>query len=320
MTRYLLNRVTSLLPVLMVVSIVAFMVMHLTPGDPAAAMLGLSATPEEIQALRQQLGLDQPLLVQFFQWAGHALRGNFGNSIFFRQPVLQVFAQHLEPTLLLAAVAELIAVGVGIPAGVIAAVHRGRVADQGFMTFTLLAVSIPEFWLALNLILFFSVRLGWLPVAGYSFLHENPAETFKYLIMPAVSLGLMQSAFIARMTRSGMIEVLSQDYIRTALAKGVRQTTVVYRHALRNALVPVVTVLGIQLTRLLGGAVVVESVFGFPGMGRLILRGIGTRDYPVVQAVMLAFVGTSLLVNLATDMTYGFLDPRVRVAGSKGER
>lgn len=314
MSRYLIHRVASLLPVLAVVSVVAFVVMHLTPGDPAAAMLGLSATPEEVEALRAQLGLDRPLVVQFFQWAGHALQGNFGNSIFFRQPVLQVFVEHLEPTLLLAVSAEVIAVGVGIPAGVIAAVNRGRLTDQGFMFFTLLAVSIPEFWLALNLIIFFSVRLGWLPVAGYSFLHENPVETFKFLIMPALSLGLMQSAFIARMTRSGMIEVLSQDFIRTARAKGLLDATVIYRHALRNALVPVVTAIGLSFSVLVGGAAVAETIFNLPGIGKLMVEAVSKRDYPVIQGALLIASVSNVAVNLLIDLSYTVIDPRIKYA------
>lgn len=312
MNRYLFQRLLSLLPVIAVVSVVAFVVMHLTPGDPAAAMLGITATPDEIEALRQQLGLDRPLLIQFFQWSSHALVGDFGNSIFFKMPVSELILKHLEPTLLLALAAVLIAVGIGIPAGVVSAMHRGRMADQGFMLLTLLAVSVPEFWLALNLILLFAVRFGWFPVAGYSFLHENAAETFRYLVMPALSLGLMQSGFIARMTRSAMIEVLHQDYIRTARAKGVRERGVVYRHALRNALLPIITAIGLIFTVLAGGAAVAETIFNLPGIGKLMVDAVSKRDYPVIQGVLLMIALASVMINLCVDLSYAVIDPRIK--------
>lgn len=312
MGRYLLRRVLSLLPVLVVVSIVAFVVMHLTPGDPAGAMLGISATPEEIAALRQQLGLDRPLPVQLMQWAWHALHGDYGSSIFFHQPVTEVLAARLQPTLLLAVAAELIAVVVGVPAGVVAATHRGRRADQGLMVLALVVVSVPEFWLALNLILLFSVRLGWLPAAGYSFLSEHPVQTFRSLLLPAVSLGLMQAAFIARMTRSAMIEVLSQDYVRTARAKGVTARNVVYQHGLRNALVPVITSAGLTFSVLVGGAAVAETVFNLPGIGKLVVDAVSKRDYPVIQGVLLLSSLANVGANLAVDLVYSLIDPRIK--------
>jgi peptide/nickel transport system permease protein len=295
-----------------IVATLVFVLMHLTPGDPVSAMLGMDANPTDVERMRVQLGLDKPLLVQYGHWIGRAVQGDFGESVFLQIPVLSAVTDRLEPTCLLTLLAIAIAIGLGVPTGVISATRFGTVSDQCFMVIALLGVSMPEFWLGLNLIFLVAVKLGWLPVAGYVPLGSHWLGTLRYLILPAFCLGFVQSALIARMTRAVMLEVLSQDYIRTGHAKGLAASRVVCKHALKNALIPTLTVIGITFAILMGGAIVIETVFNIPGVGRLLVQSVLRRDYPVIQGVVLLIAGAYVLINLLVDMLYAYLDPRIR--------
>jgi peptide/nickel transport system permease protein len=314
MAGYIARRLLALAPVLLIVATVGFFLIYLTPGDPAAVMLGPDATDEDLANLRQIMGLDRPLLVQLGLWYSRMLRGDLGYSIFLQRPVLQAIYERLEPTSLLTTLSLLLAMAIGVPAGIVAAVRRNSWVDQAAMGVALVGVSVPNFWLGLNLILLFSVYLGLFPVAGYVSLAESTAGTFRTLTLPAVTLGISASALIARMTRSSMLEVLGQDYVRTARAKGNRERRVVYWHALRNAMIPTVTVVGLALGGLLAGAVVTETVFALPGVGRLVISSVLRRDYPVVQGVLMFIAAIYVLVNLLIDVVYVYLDPRVKYA------
>jgi peptide/nickel transport system permease protein len=311
MKRYIARRLWSLLPVLFVVTTVVFFLVHLTPGDPAAVILGADATPDALAELRTRLGLDKPLLLQFTHWCGRMLRGDLGESIFLRRPVTQAIAERLEPTLLLAGLATLFAVLIGIPTGVLAAVYHNSWLDRLCMTVAIFGVAMPNFWLGLNLIFLFALTLPLLPVSGYVPLADNPWQTLRFLLLPAFSLGFPQSALIARMTRGSMLDVLSQDYIKTARAKGLREALVIYKHALKNTMITVLTVVGIVLAITLSGSVVIETVFGLPGIGRLIINSVLRRDYPVIQGAVLFIAAGYVLVNLLIDVLYVYLDPRI---------
>jgi peptide/nickel transport system permease protein len=312
MTAYLARRLLAVIPVMAVVVTVVFLLIHLIPGDPVAVMLGPDATPAQIEATRQALGLDRPLLEQLLLFYRRILRGDLGRSYFLDRPVTQALWERAEPTLVLMGASLLVAILIGVPSGIVAGANQGTWWDRLLMLGALLGVCIPGFWLSLNFIYLFAVRLGWLPAAGYASLFENPWAGLRYMVLPAVSLGFNQSALIARIARSCMVEVLQQDYIRTARAKGLSARAVAYVHAFRNALVPVVTVVGITMAILIGGAVVTEIVFNIPGLGRLIISAILRRDYPVVQGVVLVTAATYVLINLAVDMVYAFIDPRIR--------
>ena len=312
MTAYLLRRLLAVIPVMVVVVTVVFLLVHLIPGDPASAMLGPDATPAQIDATRRQLGLDRPILEQLVKFYGRIVQGDLGHSYFLNRPVTEVLRERAEPTLLLTLSALLVAVVIGVPSGVIAGAYPGSIWDRVLMFGALLGVCIPGFWLSLNFIYLFAVKLAWLPAAGYASLAIDPWAALRFMVLPAVSLGFNQSALIARIARSCMLEVLAQDYIRTARAKGLRERVVIYVHAFRNALVPVVTVIGITMAILIGGAVVTEIVFNIPGLGRLIISAILRRDYPVVQGVVLVTAASYVLINLAVDMVYAFIDPRIR--------
>ena len=314
MSGYILRRLLALLPVLLIVATVGFFLIYLTPGDPAAVMLGPDATQDDLANLRTIMGLDRPLLVQLFRWYARTLRGDLGDSIFLHRPVLQAIIERLEPTILLTLMALTVAVAIGLPAGVAAAVRRNSWVDQASMGVALFGVSVPGFWLGLNLILVFSVYLGLFPVAGYVPVGESLAGAIRSLVLPAVTLGFGGSAFIARMTRSSMLEVLGQDYIRTAWAKGNQERRVIARHALRNAMIPTVTVIGLALGGLLAGAIVTETVFALPGVGRLVISSVLRRDYPVIQGVLMFIASIYVLVNLLIDVLYVYLDPRVKYA------
>lgn len=275
-------------------------------------MLGSEATEEQVAALRRELGLDRPIWVQFGSWFWHAIRGDLGNSIFMHQPVVEVIIDHLGPTISLTLLALLVEVMIGVPLGILAAWKRGTVLDQLFMSMAVLGVSIPNFWFGLVMIWVVAVRLGWLPVAGYSPLTNGVWPWLSYLIMPATVLGLHGAGLVARMLRDGMLDVLGQDFIRTARAKGLRERLVLTRHALRNAILPTVTVIGTSLAALLGGAVVTEQVFVIPGIGQLIVDSVARRDYPVIQGVVLFMAIVYLVVNLVVDLLYAVLDPRIR--------
>ncbi len=299
---------------LLIVATAGFFLIYLTPGDPAAVMLGPDATTDDLQHLRSIMGLDRPLLVQLLRWYSRTLRGDLGYSIFLQRPVLQAIIERVEPTFLLTAMALAVAVGIGLPAGVAAAVRRNTWIDQAAMGVALFGVSVPSFWLGLNFILIFSVYLGLFPVAGYVPLQQSVADAVRSLVLPAVTLGFGASALIARMTRSSMLEVLGQDYVRTARAKGTHERRVIAHHALRNAMIPTITVIGLAMGALLAGAVVTEWVFALPGVGRLVISSVLRRDYPVVQGVLMFVASVYVLVNLLVDLLYVYLDPRVKYA------
>ena len=297
---------------MLVVATSVFLLLFLTPGDPAAVILGPEARPEQIKELRERLGLDRPVHEQLISWYGRLLRGDLGQSLFLNRPVTQAIAERAEPTLLLTALASLVAISIGLPLGIFSALRRGQWLDTGAMLVAIGGVSMPTFWLGLNLIFLFGVTLGWLPVAGYQPLSAGLWESLRYMIMPAVTLGLAQGALLARMTRSMMLETLGEDYVRTARAKGLGEGRVVAAHALRNALIPLVTIIGLTFAILMGGAVITETVFNIPGVGRLLIQAVTRRDYPVVQGVVLVIAGLYVFINLLVDIIYGYLDPRLR--------
>jgi peptide/nickel transport system permease protein len=312
-TSYLTKRVLALVPVLSVVAVVVFLLIHLTPGDPAAVMLGPEASAADVQALRAQLGLNDPLHVQFLRWLGGVLQGDLGQSLFIRQPVADVLADALGPTMSLAIMAELLAIAIAVPAGIMAARRRGTAADRAFMTGALLGISVPSFLLGLFLALVFAVGLGWLPVAGYRPLEDGLGRHLTYLVLPAVALGAMQAALIARTTRSSMLDVLTENYMKTAKAKGLPERVRIYKHALRNAALPVLTVVGQTFGTLIAGAAVVETVFNIPGIGQLVVNSVERRDFVVIQGVVLLIAVGYVLINLVVDVLYSAFDPRIRV-------
>jgi peptide/nickel transport system permease protein len=309
---YLVRRLAALVPVMLVVVTIVFLLIHLIPGDPVAVMLGPDATPAQIETTRQALGLDRPVHEQLLKFYGRLLRGDLGRSYFLDRSVTQALWERAEPTIVLTLASLLVAVAIGVPSGIVAGAYQGSPWDRFLMLGALLGVCVPGFWLSLNFIYLFAVRLGWLPAAGYTSILADPVAGLRYMVLPAVSLGFNQSALIARIARSCMVEVLQQDYVRTARAKGLPRRVVIYVHAFRNALVPVVTVIGITMAILIGGAVVTEIVFNIPGLGRLIISAILRRDYPVVQGVVLVTATAYVLINLSVDMIYAFIDPRIR--------
>jgi len=310
---YILRRLLAIVPVMLVVATVAFVLVHLAPGDPASVIAGPYATAEDVAKLRQQLGIDRPLHVQLGRWYWRLLHGDLGTSIFLRRPVLEAIADRAEPTILLTAAAVIVAVLIGVPAGIVSARRHGGIVDQTLMVLALLGTSVPNFLLGLLMILVFAVWLGWFPVAGYVPLESGVwMRTLRSLLMPAVALGLVQSALIARITRSAMLDVLREQFILAGRAKGLSEDRVVYKHALKNAFVPTLTVIGISVAVLLGGAVIIEQVFNIPGLGRLIISAVLRRDYPVIQGVILVVAGVYVLMNLAVDLAYLALDPRIR--------
>jgi peptide/nickel transport system permease protein len=315
MIAYILRRLVMLVPVLIVVGVVVFGLVHLTPGDPAAVILGDRATPEDIARLRDQLGLNDPLPVQFVRWFSNVLRLDFGESIFLGEPVTQALLDRMQPTVLLTVYALSIEVLIGIPAGVIAAVRYNSPLDRSLTVVAISGSAIPTFFLGILLILIFSVRLRWLPSGGYVPFGEDPAAHLKAMLLPAFALGFSAAGLLARLVRSSMLDVLREDYVRTAFAKGLPEQFVIVRHALRNALIPALTVIGISIGALLGGAVVTETVFTIPGMGRLVVQSIARRDYPVIQGAIIAIAMTYVLVNLVVDVLYVYIDPRVRLGG-----
>ena len=313
MTAYILRRLILLIPVILVVGIVVFALVHLTPGDPAAVILGDSATPESLENLREQLGLNDPIPIQFLNWFGGVLTLDFGESIFIGDPVTEALLDRVQPTVLLTIYALLIQISIGVPAGVISAVRHNSIIDRIVTVIAISGAAIPTFFLGILLILFFSVRLRWLPSGGYEPITEDPVAHFKAMAMPAFALGFSSAGLLARLVRSSMLDVLREDYVRTALAKGLPMKLVVVRHALRNALIPALTVIGTSVGALLGGAVVTETVFTIPGMGRLVVQSIARRDYPVIQGAVMAIAMTYVIVNLIVDLLYVYIDPRVRL-------
>lgn len=312
MYRIVSTRIAQALPVMLIVAILTFFLMHMLPGDPAVIIAGDQAGPEAIAAIRHSLGLDRPLPEQLWLWLTHLAQGNFGESLVLNQPVLQAVVERLPVTLSLAAVAFAITLPVGVALGMIAAYWRNSWLDSAVMGFALVGVSVPSFWIATLSVILFSVNLGWLPSAGYVPMEDGFWEWLGALVQPAIVLALFQIGFLARMTRSEMLEILDQDFVRTARAKGVSEFFTVGKHAFRNTLVSVVTVGGYILSLLIGGSVVVEQVFALPGIGRLLVQAIMARDYPTVQGTMLLLGFAFVLINVLIDVVYTFLDPRVR--------
>ncbi|HEY8446582.1 MAG TPA: ABC transporter permease [Thermomicrobiales bacterium] len=315
MTAYIIRRLLMLIPVMLVVGVVVFALVHLTPGDPAAVILGQSATPDQIEQLRDQLGLNKPLPVQFVNWFVGVLQLDFGQSLFIGESVTTALKDRAQPTLLLTVYALLIEIVIGVPAGVIAAVRRNSLLDRALMLMSISGAAIPTFFLGILLILLFAVVLRWLPSGGFVEITKDPGGHFKAMAMPAFALGFSSAGLLARLVRSSMLDVMREDYVRTALAKGVPFRSVVTRHALRNALIPAITVIGQSLGALLGGAVVTETVFTIPGMGRLVVQSIARRDYPVIQGAVMIIAASYVLVNLLVDILYVYIDPRVRYGG-----
>jgi peptide/nickel transport system permease protein len=319
-TEFLIQRSLISLITLFLITVIVFAGVRMIPGDPARVMAGTEADAAGLEEIRQRYGLRDPMPVQYVKWVGRALRGDLGESIRTREPVLRLVAQKLPITLQLAAYSLLIALLIAVPVGVLAAVRRNTAWDYLVSSLSLCGLSIPNFWLGIMLILLLSVRLQWLPASGYVSPFEDPWGNTQRLLMPALVLGSAAAAVLMRQTRNSMIEVLSADYIRTAYAKGLQTGVVVFRHAIRNGLIPVITIFGLQLGALIGGAVVTEQIFVVPGFGRLILEAVFTRDYPIVQAVVLITASAYVLVNLLVDVSYSLLNPRIRIGGGRDER
>jgi peptide/nickel transport system permease protein len=312
MLGYATRRLLATIPVMLIVAVLVFLMLRLTPGDPAAIIAGDSANTQQVAAIRAQLGLDQPIVTQFLIWLGHILQGDFGQSFFFKKPVATLIASRLEPTLALSLLTIVIAVGVAVPLGVLAAYKRGTLIDRAVMGFSVLGFSVPVFVIGYALIYVFAIRLNWLPVQGYQRIAEGFGGFLQRLVLPSVSLAIVYIALIARITRTSVIDVMEEDYIRTARAKGQVERKVLFHHALKNAAVPIVTVIGLGIALLIGGVVVTESVFTIPGLGRLTVDAVLARDYPTIQAVILLFSFVYVLVNLCIDLLYRAFDPRIR--------
>ncbi len=325
MSKYIIRRLLNLIPVLIGVSLIVFLMVHISPGDPVRIMLGEDATPEEVERLREVYGLDQPLHRQYVRWAGNILQGDFGTSIRRGRPVAGLILGRLGATMELALISLFLATIISIPLGIIAAIKQNSWVDFLSMVIALLGVSMPPFWIGLMLLIYVALNVGFFPLFGrgaslvgavqYLFAEGSFAmfyESIRYLILPAISLGTAGAAVLTRLTRSSMLDVLGEDYVRTARSKGVKERMVVFKHAFRNALLPVVTIWGLQLGFLMGGAVITETVFAWPGVGRLIVDAINQRDFPIVQAGTLMLAVVFSVVNLLVDLSYAYLDPRIR--------
>jgi peptide/nickel transport system permease protein len=311
---YLGRRIVGTIPILILVGLITFLLIHLTPGDPAAVVAGENASQEAIEAARHRLGLDQPFLVQFWHWLTAVVRGDLGTSFTSGRPVTSLILDRLPITLSLATGATLVGLGLGVPLGVLAALYRGSWIDRLTIFTTSLGIAAPEFFIGLLLVLVVALHLGWLPATGYVAFGDDPVEWLARLTLPSITLGVGVAAELARQVRGSMIDVLSRDYIQTARAKGLSTGSIIVKHALKNAAIPVVTVLGLQIRRLLGGAVIVEQIFAMNGVGSLAVRAVFLRDLPVLLGVALATAVVVLFVNLLVDMSYGYFDPKVRQA------
>lgn len=312
MLAYTVRRVIATIPVMAIVALFVFSLLYIAPGDPAAIIAGDQATPADVERIREGLGLDRPFLIRFGEWAWHVLNGDLGVSIFTNLPVTKMIAQRIEPTVSLMLLTLVLSIGIAVPMGVLAAWNQGKLIDRVIMLFAVFGFSVPVFVVGYLLAYIFALELEWFPVQGYTPIDRGLGPWLANLILPSVALGGVYIALIARITRATMLEVLSQDYIRTAKAKGVGSSTVLFLHALKNAAVPIVTVIGIGVALLIGGSVVTESVFAIPGLGRLVVDAILRRDYPVIQGVILLFSFTYVLVNLGVDLLYTVFDPRIR--------
>jgi len=310
--RFILSKLGGMLAVLAIVAVLVFVLTRAASGDPVSVLLGDQATAEDIARVKKDYGLDKPLPVQFGYWLREVVQGNLGQSIFLQRPVTQALWERAEPTTLLALMALTIAAGIGIPCGIVSAVYRGRAVDQLFTGVAMLGASVPSFWLGIVLMQIFAVSLGWFPVSGYGAPEAPLLERLHALMLPAVVLGTLNSALIIRFTRASMLDVLGEDYVRTARSKGLPERSVVLKHALRNALVPIVTVLGLTVALLIGGAVVTETVFGLPGVGNLVVSAVLRRDYPVIQGALLVIAAIYVLINFSIDLLYAVVDPRVK--------
>jgi len=311
MRKYIVRRFLSIIPVFWLVSVMVFALIHLVPGDPVLVILGSSAEAEQIELMRHRLGLDQNIVVQYLHWATAILRGDLGTSIISDEPVAKLILERMPITISVAAAALILSLMISVPTGIIAALRHNTYTDYIFMALVILAVSVPSFWLALLLMMLFSVQLKLLPMMGWVSVFENFWQGIQYLILPATSLAFILAAIVARMTRSSMLEVLREDFIVTALAKGTPKRYIVFKHALKNAFAPVLTIIGFQVGFLLGGTVVIEDIYSIPGVGRLIFSAITNRDYPVVQGCILVVTAIYVFVNAAVDVAYAYFDPRV---------
>lgn len=311
MTRYILQRLVTLIPILIGISVLVFTILHLVPGDPALIMLGIDATDESIKVLREQMGLNQPLLQQYFTWVWHLIQGDFGNSVHSGHPILPEILERFAVTLQLTLFAAIIGWSIAIPIGMLSAVKSGSAPDILGRLFALLGISVPNFAVGTLLLLVLSLYFGWFPPIDFVNLWEDPIASVKKLILPAVTMGIVMAAGVMRMTRSTFMETLGKDYIRTARAKGNTEASVLFGHAFRNSAIPIFTIMGMQFGYLLGGSVIVEQLFSIPGLGQYILDGIRLRDYPVVQGGVLFIAVTFVLINLIIDMIYTIIDPRI---------
>ncbi|MBL8839021.1 MAG: ABC transporter permease [Alphaproteobacteria bacterium] len=312
MMAYIVRRLLATIPVMAIVGIFVFMLLHLSPGDPAAIIAGDNATEANVAAIRARLGLDRPLYEQFVSWVWQTVRGDLGVSMFSNLPVTTLVMQRAEPTIALALTTLFVAITIAVTLGVLAAWRAGTLVDRVVMGFAVMGFSVPVFVVGYMLVYVFAIQLRWVPVQGYQSIFDGIGPWLHRLILPSVALGLAYVALIARITRASMLEVLAEDYIRTANAKGVGTGRMLLRHALKNAAVPIVTVIGIGVALLISGVVITESVFNLPGVGRLVVDAIARRDYPIIQGVMILFAGVYVLVNLTVDIAYTFLDPRIR--------
>ena len=318
MGKYIIRRIFDLLPTIFVVAVIVFIVTRMIPGDPASVMLGPQASVEDIEALREKLGLNEPLFTQFFQYIGNLLQGNLGVSYTYNEPIMSLIMERFPNTVILAISALIIAVIIGIPAGIISAAKQNSLLDYSVMLVSLIGVSMPIFWLGVMLVLYFSVNLGWFPATGMGTLEEGFIPYIKHLILPSITLATIPMATFARITRSSMLEVISHDYIKTARSKGISEFLVICKHAFKNALTPILTVLGMQISMMLGGAVLTETIFSWPGMGRLIVDAIDKRDFVVVQGTVLFIAVIFVIVNLLVDILYKVVNPRVNYQSNKG--
>lgn len=309
MYRYILKRLLMLIPVLLGVAFLIFAIMDVAAGDPVYSIAGADATPEQIEALREQMGLNGNLFERYFRYIGNLLKGDLGTSYISKLDVMKVYLQRLPNTLKLAILTMIVAVGMAIPLGITAAVHQNSIRDTTSMILALIGLSMPNFWLGLLLILFFSLKLGWFPTGG--------SEGFRSIVLPAITVGTTLAALLTRTTRSSMLDVLRQDYLRTARAKGVSERNVIRKHALRNALIPIITIFGVQFSNVLGGSVLAETVFAWPGVGRLVVDAIDQRDIPTVTGALVLTTMLVTIVNLLVDLVYAFVDPRIKAQYTK---
>jgi len=313
MFNYIVWRLVALIPVLLIVSLIVFLIMSFIPGDPIDVMYGMEAISDEVRAaLEHKLGLDQPILVQYFRWLGRLLTGDWGVSFINGQPVFELVIQKLPKTFLLAVSSMIVALLISFPLGIISATNRNTSLDYMTMVFALFGISVPSFWMGIMLVLLFALKLRWLPSFGFVSPFEAPLEALKHLLLPSIALGTALTGTFTRLTRSSLLETLAQDYVRTARAKGLKERRVILRHALKNAIIPVVTVMGMWFGFLLSGSVVIETIFAWPGVGQLLVNSILNRDYPVVQSVVMIVSTGFVLANLAVDVAYTFFDPRIR--------